>query len=720
VNRLLIHTTLGFKFNLILVAASVLLITLVSFIGPQTPSLSDSNPLPADSISSRDNISQPENTLLVKKESLKILLYSPTGISLISNKEQDLLAQFAQSQELDQEIVLVSDVLDLTSKLESGDADIVASLNNNLLQAIEDKIIYTLPWSISKLQVIGRADSNTQNKLTDLYVRQLALKKSSPAWQRLSELAASIQSMEVLEIPERINEDTILKRVKSGQYDLTVLDSLSLPPDLEFNYNLKVVMDLSSESIMTWGVRPDAISLHKSLNKFLSKKHLESVSSRSYRQDFQSIKQRKLIRLITYKSPVNYYYDRGRFKGFEYELIKRFADNHGMRLNVVIADSHKAMLKLLEEGKGDLIAASAPEDKYIDKSSVKLSSPYNYASAVIIGRKDEVILDARDLQGRTVYLPPESPYKELLQRIKNQGIEFTILETDSRLDTESVLFKVAQGVYDLSIVSSHEVKAELSRQLNLKAHFNMSEPKPLVWVVRKSNTLLLSALNDYISSEYRKGYYNVIYDRYVNKPNIQITNSGLIAEVDQLSPYDEIVHKYADHYGFDWRLIVAQMYQESRFNPRAISDAGAEGLMQILPSTAEMIGVDDPYDPENSIGGGVLYMDYLMGLFEDDLTVEDTTWFTLASYNAGYSRVKRARELAVTLNLDKNKWFNNVETAMLKLAAPYKKNGVKVQDCRCGQTASYVREIRTIYNNYLRLTQSVKAASSTEFEHEES
>jgi membrane-bound lytic murein transglycosylase F len=660
------------------------------------------------------------NSSSEKIKTLKILQFAPAGVPVISNREKSLLSQFALAEGLAMELVMVSGLSELISKFEAGDVDIVASLNNDLLKSIQGRITNTLPWAISKQQVIGRADSNTQNNLDDLFVRQIALKESSPAWKKLSNLAVKNRSMGVLKISEDVDVETILKRVKSGKYDLTVLDSLYLPADLEFNYSLKVTMDLSEESFMTWGVLPESAVLHKTLNKFLSKKHLESGISRSYRQDFPSIKKRKLIRLITYQSPVNYYYDRGRFKGFEYDLIKKFAETHGMRLDVVIADTHETMLELLDNGKGDLIAASVPENNYITSQSVKVSSPYNYASVVLVGREDDVIVDVRDLQGRTIHLPLESPYKEVIQRIKKQGVDITILETDIELNTESVLFKVAQGIFDLTVISSHEVKAELSRQLNLKAHINLGEPQPLVWVVRNSNSLLLSALNDFITTEYRKGYYNVTHARYIDKPNARITNSNLFAQVDQLSPYDEIVHKYADFYGFDWRLIVAQMYQESRFNPKAISDAGAEGLMQILPSTGQMIGIDDLYDPENSIGGGVQYMNYLMELFEDDLNVEDKVWFTLASYNAGYSRIKRARQLAEILNLDKNKWFNNVETALLKLNVPYKKDGIEIQACRCGQTASYVREIRTIYNNYLRLTQSVKAASSEEPENEES
>ncbi len=159
-------------------------------------------------------------------------------------------------------------------------------------------------------------------------------------------------------------------------------------------------------------------------------------------------------------------------------------------------------------------------------------------------------------------------------------------------------------------------------------------------------------------------------------------------------------------------MIVAQMYQESQFNPEAISDAGAEGLMQIMPDTAKYLGTEDVYSPKNSIKAGVKYLGILRDKFENNLLLEDRIWFSLASYNAGYNRVKRARRIAEDMGLDGNRWFGHVEKAMWELAKPYKKEGELVRNCRCGQTIAYVREIRTLYNNYVRLTETVQIASN--------
>ena len=138
--------------------------------------------------------------------------------------------------------------------------------------------------------------------------------------------------------------------------------------------------------------------------------------------------------------------------------------------------------------------------------------------------------------------------------------------------------------------------------------------------------------------------------------------------------------------------------------------------MQLIPETAELMGVSntETNNPEISIDAGIRYLSYLRDKFEDSLLLQDRIWFTLASYNAGYGRVKKAREMAEDMGLDKNRWFDNVELAMLAMAKPFKRDGQTVRLCRCGQAVVYVREIRTRYYNYIRLTETRQLAFNTQ------
>jgi membrane-bound lytic murein transglycosylase F len=647
---------------------------------------------------------------------LRILVPEAVSLAEMNPMELELLTGFAASENVHYEWVSVDRADSLYQRFAAGEGDMIALLGKGQSSQPPPDITHTLPWGVSVQQLIGRAGGNGSNakNLEDLVVRQIALKQSSAAWPVLSDLSHKHPGMELQIIPENTDMMTVLNRVKSGYYDLAVAESLALPEDLQFHHQLEIVMSLTQDVFMSWGVRNEATALYQALNNFLHKRHLELEVGRNYREDFPSIKQRRQLRLITYQSPVNYFYERGRFKGFEYEFVKKFAEKHGLRLDVVVANSHEQMREMLQAGKGDIIAASVPENLFFEDPDLSVTRPYNYATPVLISRTDETLVDFRDLEGRTVVIASQSPYLQVLQGIRAQGINFSILIPDSNLNSETLLFRISRGMYDLTVIGSHEMNAELSRQLNLKAQFNLSDPQALTWAVRNNSTLLLSELDNFIELEYRKGFYNVIYSRYIDKPRVISPNSRLFTQLDQLSPYDEIIHKYADLYSFDWRLIVAQIYQESRFNPAAVSVAGATGLMQLLPDTAAIVGITEINDPDRNIYGGIRYMDSMRSLFEDELAPEDRTWFTLAAYNAGYNRVKSARELAEKMNLDKNKWFDNVEIAMQRLARPYVREGEVMRNCRCGQTVVYVREIKTLYKNYLRLTESVRSAATQE------
>jgi len=632
-------------------------------------------------------------------------------LTLMSDVEKNLLLGFAEEQNLRPVWRSYQTTADLFQYLDNNADNIIITSPDNPEIEFDDPIKYTLPWGISSQQVVVRSGSQQLSSITDLATRQVAIKKSSPAWPELRDLADKNPGMDLQVIPEQASTDTVLTRVTSGYYDMAVLDNFSLEKRLPEFLGLEIALTLGGERIMSWAVKSASGSLHQSLNVFLYKNHLKLNLARIYKGDLPALQKRKVLRLITYQNPVNYYLDNGKLKGFEYELLERFAKNHGMRLGVVVANSHTEMAQMLIKGQGDVVAASLPRGSFTSAAGIAYTRSYGFSTPVVIGRSlDYPLLDSRDLAGRRIVLPAESPYRSLLKRLRTSGLNFELVQAGAGLNTAATLYRVSQGEYDLTVIGSNQVNSEFEGHLNLKSHFALSEPTPEAWVVRADATMLLKALNDYIEKEYRKGFYNVLLAKYIENP-AKFGNRNLMSDISRLSPYDDLVHKYAEQYGFDWRLIVAQMYQESHFNPDAVSYAGAEGLMQLTPDTGDLLGIKDLNDPDASIYGGIKYMSYLRGRFEDDLLMEDRTWFTLAAYNAGYNRVKRARWLAERMGLDKNKWFDNVERAMVALARPYRKDGELVQYCRCGQTAHYIRDIRTLYNNYVRLTQSVRLAA---------
>ena len=642
---------------------------------------------------------------------LRILYAADNPYSISANSvERLMLERFAQEHDLVLEWIVSDSQWNLLPDLVAGKGDVIVGQGQSVAGGMNDKLLFTSPWIASRQQVVVRSNTTRIKSLEDLVSRQVALKQSSPVWHLIEDLAAGNATMAIEIVPETMTQEQVMARVASAQYDLTIVDSDFLNGYLPQHPELNVAYNVTSGEPKVWAVNANAEKLQLALNQFLNKNHLEFNIAQVHLDDLPRMLERKILRLITYNSPVNYYFSNGSFHGFEYELIKKFAKAYKMRVDVVLAKSHEEMQQLLLNGDGDIIAASLPTNS-IANEKIQFSAAYDYAAPLIIGRQsDNPLHDIRDLEGRRVVLSAESPYRHLLQRIRDRGINLNIVTAEPGLDTQSMLTMVSRGMYDLTVLDSNKYNNEVAHEYLIKAHFPLSEPSPHAWAMRTDDEQLMIALNKFISEEYRGKYYNTLYAKYIEDPQRWAAGNKFQPQIEQLSPYDDLVRKYAEEYSFDWRLIVAQMYQESRFNPQAISFKGAEGLMQIMPATAQDIGAQNLDKPANSIQAGVKYLSMLRDQFEDDLLLEDRTWFTLASYNAGFGRVKKARELTAKMGLDPNRWFGNVEKAMLALAQPFEKDGEMIRNCRCGETVVYVHEIRTLYNNYVRLTQMLQVA----------
>lgn len=178
----------------------------------------------------------------------------------------------------------------------------------------------------------------------------------------------------------------------------------------------------------------------------------------------------------------------------------------------------------------------------------------------------------------------------------------------------------------------------------------------------------------------------------------------------QISPYDNIIRKYAKRYGFDWRLIAAQIRQESSFNPKAISRAGAKGLMQLMPGTAKEVGVSRVYHPRENIAGGVFYLRKMYDRFPKVKT-HNRVKFALASYNGGIGRVFDARSIARYDKQNEDEW-RSVKKAFPKLSRRYRKVHRKIwgkPQPKYGffegfrETVSYVESVMAYYEEYRRM-----------------
>ena len=212
--------------------------------------------------------------------------------------------------------------------------------------------------------------------------------------------------------------------------------------------------------------------------------------------------------------------------------------------------------------------------------------------------------------------------------------------------------------------------------------------------------------------------YYVLYNKYFkNKKRFrrQIASEFYSRRTGKISRFDSVIRKYADTLGWDWRLLASQVYQESRFNPRARSWAGAQGLLQIMPSTGKDLGLRRPYSPEANLEAGTRYLQQTWEKWDEIPDSVQRVKFTLASYNCGYGHLLDAQRLAEKYDKDPEVYDNHVEELLYKMGRRkyYKDPVVRYGFVRGEEPYQYVQDIFMRYQHYLSLLPAASTPSDT-------
>ncbi len=455
----------------------------------------------------------------------------------------------------------------------------------------------------------------------------------------------------------------------------------------------------------SWTVRTGNVELKSAMNHLMNRYLVSQGLPGVYQEDLADLKKRKLLRVVTRPDPNNYFLKNGKPVGFEYELLQRFAKKQGLWLDVIIAKNEEEMLRWLREGKADLATIVSMDQEVPDLIS---TFPYYPARNFIVTRKSEQTLNGLDdVNGKELALHSGKYQHQGIEFLMDKGFTISSVEPESDISTSAFLKRIVDKKYEIAMVASRDyIYASDEFHDKLKVIATVNDQPLHRWVVNKQNKQLNAATNTFLRKEFQGEFYNIVYKRYFPEKQRNIDNNFYI------SPYDKLVIKYAEKYQFDWRLVLAQMYQESRFRPNANSYSGAKGLMQIMPRTARELGYSKVEDPETGIKAGLKYMKILRDRYGKEFSESERNWFALASYNAGYERIQDARKFAEELGYDSDRWFGHVELAMQKLAKPENRKYTRFGFCRCGQTVVYVRNIRKLYNSYIQLSDPLIVAAS--------
>jgi membrane-bound lytic murein transglycosylase MltF len=396
--------------------------------------------------------------------------------------------------------------------------------------------------------------------------------------------------------------------------------------------------------------------------------------------DLDEMLERGEIRVLTTFSLGHYYIDRGTQRGLTYEGIREMEDLFRKKLGkkatqllkfTIIPVRRDQLLPFLAQGYGDIVFANLTITEQ-RQEVVDFARPFTTdAKELLVTHSSKPALTSIDeMAGLEVHVRFSSSYYESLlalnKELESKGLPLiSIVPVDPRLEDEDVLELVNEGLLPATVTDEHKLNlwAQVLENIQVNSEVPIREKGEIALALRKESPKLKEVLDEF-GHKFRVGTLvaNTLIKRYMG-------NTGWVKTAEHRDPFRGIheltkyFKAYGEEYDIDWLLLAAFAYQESHFNPKAHSHAGAVGVMQILPKTAKGIGFSDISNTKDNIHAGTKYLAKLRDHYFSDENLEpfERLLFTMAGYNAGPTRINRLRREAEQRGLNPNRWFNNVE-----------------------------------------------------------
>ena len=518
-----------------------------------------------------------------------------------------------------------------------------------------------------------------------------------------SSLTASLRSflaeegLTVEEIPEEVPIEEMLRRVRSGRYDLTVVDS-GIAGGEQASKRMVIIGPVAERRALVWAVREESSQLRLAIDRFFfAERVLSRGSGQPVCRDLKQIRQTGVLRLVTRNSATTCAVERGGLEGFEYDLAVSFARSLKVRLELSIPPPDVDPMDWLEGGHGDLTALHEPVSQK-DENAFLVSVPYRRVDLVsVVSARAEPPAAVEDLAG--VRIAASRPVADLC-RLLPLAAPIRAEPPAIGADAFNAMLEVARGDSPVAVVDEDAARLGVADRADLQIGPVILPRSDLVWMVNVTSPDLHRAANKWLREARSSGLVRQLVRSQLGSWQPYRKRTLLPIPGGALSPYDELLQWVGRRYGMDWRLLASLMYEESRFDPDAVGPGGSAGLFQFMPFTWQELGVEDPHDPNEAVEAGGRYLRQLMDLFEG-LPLSDQVAMAMASYNVGPRHVFDARRLAREMGFDPNRWKDSVETAMVLLDDPEVARRYPAGVCRCRRAANYTRRILRRYAAYV-------------------
>jgi membrane-bound lytic murein transglycosylase F len=425
-----------------------------------------------------------------------------------------------------------------------------------------------------------------------------------------------------------------------------------------------------------------------------------------YILDLPGIKARGTLRAAVDNNSTSYYIYRGRRMGYEFELLRDLGKRLGVQIEYVVVGDIDRAFDYLDEGKVDLIALNL-EETTERSERVAFTVPLGKMSTVLVGQKmAENPSGWQQIGGDTVWVRKGTVYKNQLCTLKDSlQLDFVVLESPEH--EETLIDQVADGDIHWTVADKNIALANATYYQNLDISTKLAEEGKVAWAVRQNSPKLLAELNTWLEDKQKKFIPDLYYKYFLSPRNSYYRSNSPFSSLagNKISVFDELIQENSTELGWDWRLLAALVYKESGFDTTAVSYAGAEGLLQLMPVTLERFGVTNPNDPVQSLRGGVKYLQYLDRFWRERIPdTNERIKFILASYNIGQGHVEDSWRLAMKYGKNTRSWKDVSFYLNLKSDPEFYRDPVVKSGYAKGHIAvNYVRDVLSLYQSYRTL-----------------
>lgn len=434
--------------------------------------------------------------------------------------------------------------------------------------------------------------------------------------------------------------------------------------------------------------------------------------------DLDRIQESGELIMLTLYGPNTYFTYRDVDLGYQHDLCALFGQDIGVRVRVEVARDQQELIRKLNNGEGDVIVYNLPETVQ-NARRVKFCGNRTEVTQLLVQRKGKRLKDISQLKGKEVYVSEERYYQALtaLDNSLGGGIRIHKVSPDKKTTIE-LISDVSEGKIDYTLCDNDMKEINQSYFPNLDISLQAGKGTATGWAVRKDAPDLAAALDKWYAAARNTAAFKQCSRRYL--AGFSLAGSGtalgggtsrsffaspmLDSRAGVISQYDGYFRQYCMDIPWDWRLMAAQCYQESGFNPNATSWAGAGGLMQLMPATAAAEGLSSAAvrDPQQNIAAAARLIKKLNRHFSDVPDPKERICFILAAYNAGSGHIRDAMSLARKNGRDPYIWNGHVDHYVLLMSDERYYNDPVVRNgyFRGDETYNYVRAIHGRWNFY--------------------